>query len=151
MISLSDADYLYFLGFSEQHLQLEKTLALLPRKKIIGETVISSLLARQLEAYFNQQSVQFDLPLKRFGTPFQLRVWQALQTIPYGQMRSYQWLANQVESPKGVRAVGLANGQNRFALIIPCHRVIRSNGAIGGYAGGVDKKQYLLQLERDIL
>jgi len=101
--------------------------------------------ARQLEAYFAGQLKAFDLPLAPAGTQFQLRVWSALQTIPYGRTWSYGELAREVGSAS--RAVGLANGKNPIALIIPCHRVIGSDGSLTGYGGGLDRKRYLLGLE----
>jgi methylated-DNA-[protein]-cysteine S-methyltransferase len=101
--------------------------------------------ARQLEAYFAGELKAFDLPLAPAGTPFQLRVWSALLTIPYGQTWSYAELASHVGSAS--RAVGLANGKNPIALVIPCHRVIGSDGSLTGYGGGLDRKRYLLDLE----
>ncbi len=101
--------------------------------------------ARQLAAYFAGDLTQFDLPLAPSGTAFQLRVWSALRTIPYGHTCSYAELARQVGSAS--RAVGLANGKNPIALIIPCHRVIGSDGSLTGYGGGLDRKRYLLELE----
>ena len=101
--------------------------------------------ARQLAAYFAGDLTTFDLPLAPAGTPFQQRVWSALQTIPYGQTWSYAELASRVGSAS--RAVGLANGRNRISLIIPCHRVIGSDGSLTGYGGGLDRKRYLLELE----
>jgi methylated-DNA-[protein]-cysteine S-methyltransferase len=101
--------------------------------------------ARQLEAYFAGELMAFDLPLAPTGTPFQLRVWAALLTIPYGHTLSYAELARRVGSAS--RAVGLANGKNPLALVIPCHRVIGSDGSLTGYGGGLDRKRYLLELE----
>jgi methylated-DNA-[protein]-cysteine S-methyltransferase len=101
--------------------------------------------ARQLAAYFAGQLTAFDLPLAPAGTPFQRRVWSALLTIPYGRTWSYAELAREVGSAS--RAVGLANGRNPIALIIPCHRVIGSDGSLTGYGGGLDRKRYLLELE----
>lgn len=101
--------------------------------------------AGQLAAYFAGDLKLFDLPLAPAGTEFQLRVWSALQTIPYGQTWSYGELARRVGSAS--RAVGLANGKNPIALIIPCHRVIGSDGSLTGYGGGLDRKRYLLDLE----
>jgi methylated-DNA-[protein]-cysteine S-methyltransferase len=102
----------------------------------------------QLEAYFAGDLRAFDLPLKLAGTPFQLAVWRALQDIPYGETTSYGELARRVGTPKGSRAVGLANGANPIAIVVPCHRVIGSNGKLTGYGGGLDNKQTLLTLER---
>jgi methylated-DNA-[protein]-cysteine S-methyltransferase len=101
--------------------------------------------ARQLAAYFAGDLKAFDLPLAPAGTAFQLRVWSALLTIPYGQTWSYAELARQVGSAS--RAVGLANGKNPIALVIPCHRVIGSDGSLTGYGGGLHRKRYLLELE----
>ncbi|WP_456295081.1 methylated-DNA--[protein]-cysteine S-methyltransferase [Vibrio sp. AK197] len=102
---------------------------------------------RQLEQYFLGQRRVFELPLAAKGTPFQQQVWQALTTIPYGHVWSYQQLAQAIGNPKAVRAVGLANGKNPLSVIVPCHRVIGKNGKLTGYAGGVDRKQQLLRLE----
>lgn len=101
----------------------------------------------QLGAYLDGRLRNFDLPLAPAGTPFQQRVWNALCDIPYGETISYAELARRVESPRGYRAVGSANGSNPIALIIPCHRVIASDGTLGGYGGGLDRKRWLLALE----
>lgn len=101
--------------------------------------------ARQLAAYFAGDLTDFDLPLAPAGTDFQRRVWSALQAIPYGQTWSYGELARHIGSAS--RAVGLANGKNPIALIIPCHRVIGSDGSLTGYGGGLDRKRFLLDLE----
>jgi methylated-DNA-[protein]-cysteine S-methyltransferase len=103
--------------------------------------------AAQLAAYFAGKLKAFDLPLAPAGTPFQLRVWTALQTIPYGQTVSYGQLARQVGSPAASRAVGLANGRNPIPLIFPCHRVVGADGSLTGYGGGLHRKQFLLDLE----
>lgn len=102
----------------------------------------------QLNAYFAGDLRGFDLPLKLVGTPFQVAVWQALQDIPYGETTSYGEMARRVGTPNGSRAVGLANGSNPIAIVVPCHRVIGSNGKLTGYGGGLDNKQTLLALER---
>lgn len=103
--------------------------------------------ARQLNEYFTQQLKQFDLPLLMLGTEFQQTVWNALLTIPYGATSSYLELANNISNPKAVRAVASANGANAMSVIIPCHRVIGSNGKLTGYAGGLLAKKKLLALE----
>ena len=90
---------------------------------------------------------EFDLPLSLHGTKFQIEDWKALQTIPYGETRSYQQIAEQLGNPKACRAVGMANHRNPIAVIIPCHRVIGKNGSLTGYAEGVEIKQALLELE----
>ncbi|NLS11902.1 methylated-DNA--[protein]-cysteine S-methyltransferase [Vibrio sp. SM6] len=103
--------------------------------------------ATQLTQYFSQQRQQFDLPLDIQGTAFQQEVWQALTTIPYGETWSYLQLAQAIDNEKAVRAVGMANGKNPLAVIVPCHRVIGKNGQLTGYAGGLERKQKLLLLE----
>lgn len=107
----------------------------------------AQIAARQLAEYFAGSRREFDLPLAFEGTDFQKRVWSALCDIPYGTTISYAELARRVDSPRGVRAVGQANGRNRIAIIVPCHRVIASNGSLAGYAAGSDRKQALLALE----
>jgi methylated-DNA-[protein]-cysteine S-methyltransferase len=104
--------------------------------------------ARQLRAYFAGRLRRFSLPLDFQGTAFQQSVWQALLTIPFGETRSYAKIARQIGRPKAVRAVGAANGRNPISIVAPCHRVIGSNGALTGYAGGLAAKQHLLGLER---
>jgi methylated-DNA-[protein]-cysteine S-methyltransferase len=103
---------------------------------------------RQLTAYFAGKLRQFDVPLAPDGTAFQQQVWRALCDIPYGETTSYGKLAERIGNPKAVRAVGLANGSNPIAIIIPCHRVIGSDGSLTGYGGGLPVKRTLLELER---
>ncbi|WP_100371846.1 methylated-DNA--[protein]-cysteine S-methyltransferase [Bacillus sp. FJAT-45037] len=101
----------------------------------------------QLKDYFNGERVEFDVPLDLCGTPFQQKVWEALRSIQYGETRSYKQVAEVIGAPKAVRAIGGANNQNPVPILIPCHRVIGSNGAMVGYGGGLDKKEILLSLE----
>lgn len=103
---------------------------------------------RQLRAYFAGKLEQFDLPLAPQGTPFQLDVWRRLCEIPYGETISYGELARRIGNPNASRAVGLANGSNPIPIVIPCHRVIGSNGKLTGYGGGLPIKEKLLALER---
>jgi methylated-DNA-[protein]-cysteine S-methyltransferase len=103
---------------------------------------------RQLQAYFAGELDNFDLQLAPEGTPFQLEVWRHLCDIPYGKTISYGELASQIGNPKASRAVGLANGSNPIPIVIPCHRVIGSNGKLTGYGGGLPIKEKLLALER---
>ena len=105
---------------------------------------------KQLEAYFAGELTDFELELELVGTDFQRRVWAALQTIPYGETRSYGQIAEQIGSPGASRAVGLANGRNPISIIVPCHRVIGSSGGLTGYGGGVDRKRTLLGLEKGL-
>ncbi|MBO9565608.1 MAG: methylated-DNA--[protein]-cysteine S-methyltransferase [Niastella sp.] len=102
---------------------------------------------RQLQEYFAGNRNSFSLPLDMIGTPFQQQVWEALTTIPHGETRNYQQIANQLGNPKAVRAVGAANGRNPVSIIVPCHRVIGTNGSLTGFAGGLEAKAYLLSLE----
>jgi len=102
---------------------------------------------RQLQAYFRGEPKEFELPLALVGTPFQLRVWQRLREIPYGETISYGQLAREIGRPEASRAVGLANGSNPIPIIIPCHRVIGSNGKLTGYGGGLPIKEKLLAFE----
>lgn len=106
-----------------------------------------SQVMEQLDAYFAGRLKEFNLPLALAGTPFQLSVWRGLTTIPYGETISYGQLATRIGNPKAVRAVGSANGSNPLPIIIPCHRVIGSNGGLTGFGGGLPMKKQLLALE----
>lgn len=106
--------------------------------------------AGQLHAYFRGVLTAFDLPLAMEGTPFQRSVWTELLAIPYGQTISYGQLAKRIGQPSASRAVGLANGRNPVAIIVPCHRVIGADGSLTGYGGGMDRKRYLLALEQRV-
>jgi len=106
-------------------------------------------VVEQLDAYFAGSLRDFDLPLQMQGTPFKLSVWKALRDIPYGETISYAELARRVGKPKGPRAVGSANGANPIPIVVPCHRVITSDGKLGGFGGGLKTKETLLALERN--
>lgn len=103
---------------------------------------------RELRAYFAGELREFDLRLEMEGTEFQVSVWRELRRIPYGETMSYLELAKRIGNPKAVRAVGLANGQNPIPIIVPCHRVIGSDGSLTGFGGGMENKRKLLELER---
>ena len=105
----------------------------------------------QLHAYFARELTDFDVEIRLEGTPFQLEVWNALREIPYGTTESYGSLAARIAKPGAARAVGLANGRNPIAIIVPCHRVIGSTGTLTGYGGGLDRKRALLDLEAAML
>jgi methylated-DNA-[protein]-cysteine S-methyltransferase len=107
-----------------------------------------NLAEKQLDEYFAHQRQQFDFPLDPAGSDFQKQVWQHLRQIPFGQTISYGALASWMGQPQAARAVGAANGRNPISIIVPCHRVIASNGKLIGYAGGIDRKQWLLQHEQ---
>lgn len=113
------------------------------------ETPLLAEAAKQLAEYFARKRRNFDLPLAPNGTEFQLRVWQALAEIPYGEIRSYKDIAIAAGNVKACRAVGMANNRNPISIIIPCHRVIGANGDLVGYGGGIDKKVWLLDLEKN--
>lgn len=108
---------------------------------------LMAVVCRQLDEYFAGARKEFDIPLLLHGSPFQLKVWKALQAIPYGEVATYKDIANSIGNPKAVRAVGMANHCNPIAVIVPCHRVVGVGGKLVGYAGGVDIKRYLLNLE----
>lgn len=135
---LADTDHILAIGFVAR--------AGRPR----GNALTAAAIA-QLTDYFAGTRRDFDLPLLQAGTDFQQQVWRALQAIPYGQTRSYADIARQIGSPAAVRAVGAANGRNRIAIVIPCHRVIGADGTLTGYAGGLDRKEVLLKLEGSLL
>lgn len=128
--------------------ELYFTAAVGARDAVFQETALLKEAGRQLAQYFAGERKLFALPLAPQGTPFQLRVWKALQGIPYGQTRSYGEIARAVGNEKACRAVGMANSKNPISIIIPCHRVIGANGKLVGYGGGLDKKSYLLELEK---
>ena len=113
-----------------------------------GENEHLTALKKDLDVYFTGELRQFSVPLVYPGSPFQVRVWNELLQIPYGETCSYEELARRVGSSSGQRAVGHANGLNRIAIVIPCHRVVNKDGKLGGYGGGLWRKQYLLDLEK---
>ncbi len=110
-------------------------------------TPLTDMAISQLNEYFTGKRKKFDLPLKMVGTEFQQKVWRALCDIPYGETRSYKEVAIAVSNPKGPRAVGMANNKNPLGIVVPCHRVVGSNGKLVGYATGLDVKERLLYLE----
>ena len=121
----------------------------LPKTYLQEETELILNCKNQLEEYFRGKRKTFDLPLAPKGTEFQQKVWLALREIPYGEVRSYKDIAEKVGNPKAARAVGMANNRNPIAIIIPCHRVVGANGKLVGYAGGMEQKEKLLQLEKN--
>lgn len=127
--------------------QLDAVRAVFKLPVVPGQTAVLRTLEKELAQYFAGALTGFSVPLAYPGTPFQERVWRALLDIPYGATRSYEDLAVAVGSPRGQRAVGLANGRNRIAIVIPCHRVVNKGGKLCGYGGGLHRKAYLLELE----
>ena len=114
-------------------------------------TGVTERAVAQLVEYFAGTRRVFDLPLEMLGTPFQLEVWQMLLTVPYGETSSYQAIADALGRPNAVRAVGAANGRNPISIVVPCHRIIGSNGALVGYGGGLPRKEWLLRHEGALL
>lgn len=128
--------------------QLERLRRLLDAEILPGSSPHLEALSGQLDEYFDGRRTGFDVPLVLSGTDFQCRVWEALRAIPYGETRSYQRQAEVIGRPEAVRAVARANGDNRIAILIPCHRVIGKDGKLTGYGGGLWRKRRLLDLER---
>ena len=120
----------------------------IPRDITVEETDILKEAGKQLKAYLSGDIQKFTLPLEYEGTEFMQLVWKSLGEIPYGETRCYQDIAELINKPKAVRAVGLANNRNPLPIFIPCHRVIGKNGKLTGYAGGLEVKDYLLSLEK---
>ena len=115
------------------------------------ETPLINEAYRQLSEYLLGKRKRFDLPLNPRGTVFQQQVWKALCDIPYGETRSYKQIAEAIGNPKAVRAVGMANNRNPLLIVVPCHRVIGANGKLVGYGAGIEKKEFLLKLEKSLL
>ena len=151
MIAGASPDGLCLLEFTDRRM-LEHQLETLRRRfktpLLPGTSTILDQTARELEEYFAGRRTRFSVPLHAPGTPFEERVWAALLDIPFGETRSYEQIAVQVGSAAAVRAVGRANGMNRIAIVIPCHRVVNKSGELGGYGGGLWRKRRLLHLEK---
>jgi AraC family transcriptional regulator of adaptative response/methylated-DNA-[protein]-cysteine methyltransferase len=128
--------------------QLDTLARRLRRPLVAGRHPLLDALQAQLDEYFAGQRVAFELPLLAPGSPFQQRTWEALRHIPPGTTVSYEELATEVGRPGAQRAVGTANGANRIAVLLPCHRVVRKSGELGGYGGGLWRKAWLLDHER---
>jgi methylated-DNA-[protein]-cysteine S-methyltransferase len=137
---VSDGEFLVGVHFHNDANQADETLA--PETKPLPE------VARQLDEYFQGTRTNFNVPVRFIGTAFQVRAWKALQDIPFGETISYKKQAERVGS--GPRAVGLANGQNPIAIVVPCHRVIGADGQLVGYGGGLDMKKTLLNFEASV-
>lgn len=143
----------YHSPFGDMELDYEEdavTALKMAKKKAVGEAPEGLALAvfQELDEYFQGKRKTFDIPLRTHGTPFQEKVWAALRAIPYGEVRSYKEVAEAIGHPKAYRAVGMANNANPIFIIVPCHRVIGSNGSLTGYGGGLPMKKALLSLEK---
>lgn len=151
MLTVADDEALYLLEFVDRR-GLEKEIQRLKKKTklpiIPGKPKPAKQIEEELKGYFSGKILEFKTPLLLLGTPFQKRVWEELQKIPSGETRSYAEIAKIIGKPSAFRAVALANGANQIAIVIPCHRVINSNGGLGGYGGGINKKEWLLKHER---
>lgn len=117
------------------------------RDPATGSSELLTSVGNQLDEYFHRARTRFDLPLRLEGTPFQVAVWSAVLDIPYGQTSAYARVAARVGRPRAARAVGAANGQNPISIVVPCHRLVGSDGALTGYGWGLDRKRRLLELE----
>jgi methylated-DNA-[protein]-cysteine S-methyltransferase len=137
------------LGLMEVQASNEAVLSIhfVERTHAVARNAITTLAKQQLQAYFASQLQQFELPLAATGTAFQQQVWAALKTIEYGSTCSYAVIAKKINNPKAVRAVGAANGKNPLTIVVPCHRVIGSDGNLSGYASGTERKAWLLRHE----
>jgi AraC family transcriptional regulator of adaptative response/methylated-DNA-[protein]-cysteine methyltransferase len=154
MLALANQEGLHLLEFADRR-GLEDEITALRRRTgcviVPGNNSHLDRISKELKDYFDGAAIDFTVPLNMTGSAFERDVWTALQTIPPGETWSYAQLAQSVGKPNAVRAVGRANGRNSLALVIPCHRVIRADGSLCGYAGGVWRKQWLLQHERRVI
>ena len=148
MIAIANDQALHLLEFSDQK-GLEKMIKLMQGTEIIKErNQIIDSIESEINLYFQGSLKEFKTPIELTGTPFQKSVWETLIPIPYAQTRSYLEQAKIIENPSAYRAVANANSANKLAMIIPCHRIIHKNGDLGGYAGGVTRKKWLIEHER---
>lgn len=151
MLAIADEKSLYLLEFmNRKGLQQEIERLKINWQIVQGKTKPLISIELELKKYFNCQLKEFKTPIVLSGTPFQKKVWQELIKIPIGKTISYLNLAVAINNPKGFRAAANANGKNQLAIIVPCHRVINANGDLGGYGGGINNKQWLLNHEKQI-
>lgn len=150
MVAIASEDALYLLEFVDRR-GLEREVERLRQKTksaiIPGMTQAISSIEDELKEYFKGTLSTFKTPLFLIGSPFQLHVWETLKKIPYGETRSYSDIAAEINKSSAFRAVATANGANQLAIVIPCHRVININGNLGGYGGGLSRKEWLINLE----
>lgn len=139
----TDGESIVAIGYDAPIVEVDRSIPAQARARLDAARA-------QLDEYFAGRRTVFDLPLAPAGTPFQRNVWNVLCTVRYGETASYAQVAQQVGSPAAVRAVGAANGRNPIAIVIPCHRIIGSNGTLTGYAGGLERKRALLLLEAPV-
>jgi len=153
MIAVADDEGLRLLEFADRR-ALESELSILRKRLrtnvVPGEHPHLDAIRSQLADYFSGRKLEFDIPLTPIGSDFQLRAWEILRSIPVGETRSYSWMAKQLGDENARRAVGRANGTNMICIVIPCHRVIRADGTLCGYGGGLWRKKWLLDHERQV-
>jgi AraC family transcriptional regulator of adaptative response/methylated-DNA-[protein]-cysteine methyltransferase len=151
MIAVADDEGLRLLEFVDRR-ATERELSILRKRLqtnvVPGEHRYLTAVRQQLANYFSGKNLEFDIPLAPVGSAFQLRAWKTLQSIPVGETRSYSWMAKRLGDENARRAVGRANGTNMICIIVPCHRVIRADGTLCGYGGGLWRKKWLLDHER---
>jgi AraC family transcriptional regulator of adaptative response/methylated-DNA-[protein]-cysteine methyltransferase len=154
MLAIADDQGLRLLEFVDRR-AMERELSILRRRLrtnvVPGDHRYLNQIRQQLGEYFAGKRMEFDVPLAPIGSQFQLRAWKILQSIPAGETRSYSWMAEQLGDPNARRAVGHANSSNMLCIIIPCHRVIRADGTLCGYGGGLWRKKWLLDHEKKIV
>lgn len=151
MLTIADEQALYLLEFADYHgleREIEKLRIVTNATIIPGITSPIRSIKTELASYFNGTLKEFKTPIHILGTPFQKSVWNTLPNIPYGQTKSYGQQAHAIGNKSAFRAVANANGANQLAIIIPCHRIINSNGKLGGYGGSINRKQWLLNFEK---
>jgi len=151
MLAIADQAGLYLLEFVDRRALEKEVLQLRQRTKsyiVPGDNPILDQVGSELLGYFEGKKAALDLPLAMVGSDFEKAVWSLLRSIPPGETRSYSWMAAQLGKPQAIRAIGQANGRNHLALVVPCHRVIRADGSLCGYGGGLWRKRWLLEHER---
>jgi len=150
MIAGANEDGICLLEFADRRM-LETQIKILEKRMnallFPGNSPFIKTLSKQINEYFSGERTRFDIPIVNPGTQFQKEVWEAIASVPYGKIRTYKEQSLQINNPKAVRAVGRANGDNRIAVLIPCHRIVGNNGALVGYGGGLWRKRFLLELE----
>ncbi|ACE05724.1 hypothetical protein Aasi_0286 [Candidatus Amoebophilus asiaticus 5a2] len=151
MLAITDEEFLYLLEFVDQHnleRKLERLRSNLRAVIVPGRTQLTQQIESELNKYFEGSLKEFKIPIYLLGSSFQQLVWSKLMTIPYGQTRSYGEQAKALGKETAYRAVASANGTNKIAIVIPCHRIINNNGKLGGYSGGIHRKKWLIDHER---
>ncbi|KTD08978.1 Ada protein (O6-methylguanine-DNA methyltransferase) [Legionella gratiana] len=151
ILAIANNDALYLLEFVDRHgleHEIEKVKQKMKATIIPGNTPPINSIEKELQEYFAGHLKKFNTPIKRIGSPFQKMAWHALTSIPYGETRSYAEQAQAIGKPTAYRAIANANGANQLAIIVPCHRIINSSGSLGGYGGGIARKQWLIEHEK---